>query len=256
MVTMERFEGDAACATWREAISAMVDGELAPSEQKALWAHLRHCAACRAYYRQLAALRQRLHRTDVVRLWLQSVKANRRLRRGLVAAIIVTALLSAGVTASFVRRRWKPPVMTPPIAVGLFERHLQAPPEWQANPHCFAGMECLHQRTATIAPLFLALPRWGRLERMGLCECLKTPIALYRLTVHGQPVLLFKFPVDRLPLQPTEQERFTFNGRTVTCAVVGDVHLLMWQERGQGFVLAARSGTVNLFQVLQRITLP
>jgi hypothetical protein len=256
MVTMERFEGDVACPTWREAISAMVDGELAPTEQQALWAHLRHCAACRAYYRQLAALRQRLHRTDVVRLWLQSVKTNRQLRRGLVVAVIVTALLSAGLTASFARRWWQSPVMTPPVAVGLFERHLQAPPEWQANPHCFAGMECLHQQTNTTVPQFLALPHWGRLERMGICECLKTPIALYRLTVNGQPVLLFQFSADRLPLQTPEGERFTFNGRTVTCTVIGDVHLLMWQERGQGFVLATPSGKVNPFQVLQRIALP
>lgn len=253
---MEGFEGDAACVAWREAISAMVDGELAPAEQQALWAHLHHCPSCRAYYRQLAALRQRLHRTDVVRLWLQSVKANQRLRRSLVAAIIVTALLSAGVTASLVRRWWQSPVMTPPIAVGLFERHLQAPPEWQANPNCFAGAECLLQRTNTTSLQFLALPYWGQLERMGVCECLKTPIAFYRLTVNGQPVLLFQFSLARLPLQLPEQERFTFNGRTVACTIIGNAHLLIWQEHGQGFVLAARPGAVNLFQILQRITLP
>jgi hypothetical protein len=57
-------------------------------------------------------------------------------------------------------------------------------------------------------------------------------------------------------LQTPEGERFTFNGRTVTCTVIGDVHLLMWQERGQGFVLATPSGKVNPFQVLQRIALP
>lgn len=253
---MEGFEGDAACVTWREAISAMVDGELAPAKQQALWAHLHHCPSCRAYYRQLAALRQRIHRTDVVRLWLRSVKTNQRLRRGLVAAVIVAVLLSAGITASFGRRWWHSPIMAPPVAVGLFERHLQAPPEWQVNPNCFAGAACLHQRTNTTALRFFALPRWGRLEQMGICECLKTPIAFYRLTVNGQPVLLFQFSLARLPLHLPEQERFTVSGRTVACTVIGDVHLLIWQEHGQGFVLTARSGMVNLFQVLQHILLP
>ncbi|GBC98136.1 hypothetical protein HRbin17_00633 [bacterium HR17] len=244
------------CAQWRESLSALVDGELPFSEQRAVWEHLRGCASCRAYYRQLSALQRRLHRTDPVTLWLRTLRANRWWRRALVASVMLTALLSAGATAFFVHRWWYAPAMTPIAAAGLFNHHAAVPPEWQANPSCAVGIACLGERTATAQPQFIALPRWGRLERAGVCECLGVPIALYQLTVQRSPVLLLQFNTDQLPLQAPAAERLVINGQPLTCTVVADTHVLMWQRGKQGFALVAPFGKVNLFQVFHHIAPP
>jgi copper(I)-binding protein len=51
------------CVAAREAVSARLDGELVPSEEPALVAHLEHCAGCRSF----AAGADALHRTTRVR---------------------------------------------------------------------------------------------------------------------------------------------------------------------------------------------
>lgn len=257
MDKLERPDEELGCPEWREAISAMADGEGVPSEQQRVWQHLRQCASCRAYYRQLQALRHRLNKTNWAALWAQTLRENRRLRHWLLAAIVLTALFSVGVTVAFVRRLWHPPVMTPMAAIGLFQHHLNTPPEWVFSPYCLSGAACLLNEKAKVTPVqFVALNRWGKWEQAGICQCLGCSVVLYRLTVNDQPVMLLQFNINGLPLQISEGERFSFNGRPLHCVLMADKHLLFWQEGQSGLVLIAPSGTVNPFVILQHIVVP
>lgn len=100
-------DADAGCATWREAISAIADGERAPVDPKLVDAHVARCPAC-------AAFRENVHRLarhtslapadrmpDLSRRVVKSARVADRLsvwwvlRLGLVVVAVQIAALSA-----------------------------------------------------------------------------------------------------------------------------------------------------------------
>ncbi len=239
------------CPEWEDALSAMVDGELPPSEQHHLWQHLRTCPACRQRYRELQALRHRLQGTGWAMLWAKAIRENQRLRRWLVAATLLTAIASAGATFGLARRFWMRPAMTPQVAIGIFRYHLHEPVEWIVNPTCPTSLECMAQKT--FVPPIKATPSNAKLLRTGICQCAGVPVALYLWEVNNEPVLLLHFNALSLPLQLPQGAKVLWQGKTLHCFVIADTHLLMWQEEANGFVLAMPYGKVNPLQFLSQI---
>lgn len=241
------------CPEWREAISAMADGELSPSEQNRVWQHLQTCPDCRQYYRQLQAVRKRIHRTNWALLWSKAVRENRRLRRLLVAGVLLAALASAGITFGLVRRFTTTPQMTPTVAIGVFRYHLSVPPEWSFNPNCQSGVKCMTEK-ASVMPVRFPFPKntenW---ERAGICECLGAPLVVYLATFNGHPLMLLHFNTSLLPLRADEGSKVCCCDKTLRCYVTEDVHLLFWQEGKDGFALLVPFGKLNPFQIIPHI---
>ena len=90
------------CSTAREAASALIDGELSELEAAHLDGHLRDCADCSAYARELGALAARLRAEPLERPALPIFTARRRsafarpLGRLQVAAAAATILVATG----------------------------------------------------------------------------------------------------------------------------------------------------------------
>ncbi len=252
---MDKFEAlkEKVCPEWRDGISAMVDGELSPSEHHRLWLHLQSCQQCRSYYRQLKAVRSRLQKTNWAALWSKAIKENRRLRRWFFAAVLLTALASTVVTAGLTHRFWKKPLMTPTAAVGIFRYHLQNPPEWSFNPNCPSSCQCMAERTK-VMPVRLNLPaKPNPWEWVGICDCLGVQVAIYFTTFQGQPIMLLNFNTKILPLKAEEGTTVNWNGKEMRCYIVADVHLLLWQEGDMGFALIVPYGKVNPLNIVSRI---
>ena len=244
------------CPEWAEAINAMVDGELAPSEHHRVWQHLQTCPTCRQYYRQLQAVRKRMQRTHWASLWAKAIRENRRLRRWLVVGVLVAAFLSASVTFGLVRRLFVPPQMTPLAAIGIFRYHSQVPPEWTFNPCCVSGAACMVEK-AKVKPVKLTLPQkpnaW---ERAGICECLGAPLAVYYTTVNQKPVMFLHFNTNLMPLKADEGTTVKWGEKRLRCYVLDEVHLLLWQEGQNGYALLVPFGELNPLQILPHIKLP
>jgi len=88
------------CPQARESVSARLDGELSEFEDVRLGAHLDHCAECRAYAGQLAALTAELRAAPLERPTTE-VFASRRRTMPASAAAAAVALVAASVVASF-----------------------------------------------------------------------------------------------------------------------------------------------------------
>lgn len=242
------------CPEWRDAINAMVDGELSPSEQQRLWAHLQTCPQCRQHYRQLQALKSRVRKANWAALWAKAIRENRRLRRWLVAAVLITAAVSAAATASLVQHFRKQPQMTPTAAIGVFRYHSLNPPEWTFNPHCESGSNCMAREKARVSPVkFRAQKSCVCCERAGVCECLGAPVLVYSLKVNEQPAMLLHFNTSVLPIKATEGTIVRLGGKVLSCYIVDDLHLLLWQERQNGFALIVPYGKVNPLKLVEQI---
>ncbi|MFN4179137.1 MAG: anti-sigma factor family protein [Armatimonadota bacterium] len=243
------------CQEWRDAISAMVDGELSPSEQQRLWRHLQTCPNCRQHYRQLQAVRGRIQKANWASLWMKAIRENRRLKRFLFVAIFATAILSAWVTSGLVGHLRNPPLMTPTSAVGILRYHLHNPFEWTFNPTCPESCRCMADK-AEVVPVRLKLPSKSQAwERMGICECLGEPVAVYLATIEGQPVMLINFNTKLLPLKSEEGTLVRWVDRNLHCYIISDSHLLLWQEGQQGYALIVPHGKVNPINLLPHLTL-
>lgn len=244
------------CPEWSEAISAMVDGELAPSEHHRLWQHLQTCPTCRQYYRQLQSIRKRMKRTHWASLWAKAIRENRRLRLWLVVGTLVAALLSASLTFGLVRHLFNSPQMTPLAAIGIFRYHLIVPPEWTFNPCCSSGAACMAER-AKVKPVTLKMPQkpnaW---ERAGICDCLGVPLTIYYTTVKQKPVMFLHFNTNLLPLKVDGSTIVRWDRKILHCSVVDEVHLLLWQERQNGYALLVPFGEVNPLKILPHIKSP
>ncbi|MFN3422219.1 MAG: anti-sigma factor family protein [Armatimonadota bacterium] len=253
---MDRFEKSdkQVCQEWKDAISAMVDGELSPSEQQRLWRHLQTCPNCRQHYRQLQAVRSRVQKANWAYLWMKAIRENRRLKRFLFIATFATAILSAWVTSSLVGRLRNPPLMTPTSAVGIFRYHLHNPFEWTFNPKCPESCSCMAEK-AEVVPVRLNLsPKSHTWERMGICECLGAPVAVYLTTVEGQPVMLINFNTKLLPLKSEGGTLVRWVDKNLRCYIISDSHLLLWQEGQQGYALIVPHGKVNPLNLLPHLT--
>lgn len=253
---MDKFDKTAnqGCLEWRDAISAMVDGELSPSEQQRLWMHLQVCPDCRQHYRELQAVRSRIQKTNWAALWAKAIRENRKLRRWLVAAVMLTAVVSVTATAAIVQHFRKQPQMTPTAALGIFRYHLLNPPEWTFNPSCEAGSNCMAKEKAHVTPVKLRSPeREVCCERAGICECLGAPILVYLLKVNGQPVMLLHFNTSTLPIKASEGTVVRLSDKTLSCHIIADMHLLLWREEQNGFALIVPYGKVNPLKLVERI---
>lgn len=253
---MDRFDKaeKQGCPEWKDAISAMVDGELSPSEQQRLWMHLQVCPDCRQHYRELQALKNRIQKASWATLWAKAIRENRKLRRNLVAAIILTAIVSVTVTAAFVQHFRKQPQMTPTAALGVFRYHLHNSPEWTFNPSCDVGSSCMAQEKANVTPAKLVM-REGEVccERAGICECLGAPILVYLLKVKEQPAMLLQFNTSVLPMKAIDGTIVRLTDKTLNCYVISDMHLLLWQERKNGFALVVPYGKINPLKLVEQI---
>jgi len=252
---MDKFDAlkEKVCPEWRDAISAMVDGELSPSEQHRLWLHLHSCEQCRSYYRQLRAVQSRLQKANWASLWSKAIKENRRLRLWLFTGILLTAVISAIVTANLTHHFGEKPLMTPTTAVGIFRYHLHNPIEWAFNPHCPSSCQCMSERTKVL-PVQLSLPtRLNAWDWMGICDCLGAPVATYFTTFQGQPTMLLNFNTKLLPLKAEDGTTVNWNGKEIRCYIVTDTHLLFWQEGDMGFALIVPYGKVNPLNIISRI---
>ncbi len=253
---MDRFDKSAkqGCPEWVDAISAMVDGELSPSEQQRLWMHLQSCPECRQHYRQLQAVRSRIQKANWAALWAKAIRENRKLRRWLVAAILLTAVVSVTATAAIVQRFRKQPQMTPTAALGIFRYHSLNPPEWTFNPNCEVGSSCMAQEKAHVTPVKLATQKGeARYERAGVCECLGVPILVYLLKVNEQPAMLLHFNASTLPIKAADGTIVRLSNKTLNCHIVDDMHLLLWQEGQNGFALIVPYGKINPLKLVEQI---
>ncbi|MCS7265321.1 MAG: zf-HC2 domain-containing protein [Armatimonadetes bacterium] len=252
---MDKFEAlmEKVCPEWKDAISAMVDGELAPSEHHRLWLHLQSCQKCRDYYRQLKAVQSRLRKANWAALWAKAIKENRRLRRWLFAAVLLTAIVSTAVTASLVRHFWKPTLMTPMAAIGIFRYHLHNPPEWTFNPNCPSSCQCMAEKTQVV-PVRLNVPtKPNSWDWMGICDCLGVPVSIYFANIQNQPVMLLNFNTKLLPMKAEEGTTVNWDGKEIRCYIVSDAHLLLWQESNCGFALIVPYGKINPLNLISRI---
>lgn len=256
---MDKFEKSAnqGCPEWRDAISAMVDGELSPSEQQRLWMHLQTCPNCRQHFRELQAVRNRVQKANWAALWAKAVRENRKLRKWLVAAVLLTAVVSVTATAALVQRFRKHPQMTPTAAIGVSRYHLLNPPEWTFNPSCYFGSHCMAQEKAHITPVRLGTQKGEiRCERAGICECLGVPVLVYSLKINGQPATLLQFNPSILPIKATNGTIVRLSNKTLNCYIIADMHLLLWQERQNGFALIVPYGKVNPLKLVEQIEIP
>lgn len=242
------------CPEWTEAINAMVDGELSPSEQHRLWMHLQTCPECRQRYRQLQAVRSRIQKANWAALWAKAIRENRKLRRWLVAAIILTAIVSVSATTALVRHFRKQPQMTPTAALGIFRYHSLNPFEWAFNPHCEVGSSCMAQAKASVAPVRLMTQKGEiQYERAGVCECLGVPILVYLLKVNGQTAMLLHFNASIFPIRAEEGVIVRLKDKTLYCYIIDDLHLLLWQKHQNGFALIVPYGKVNPLRLVEQI---
>ncbi len=234
----------------------MVDGEIAPNDQQRLWQHLQICPSCRSRYRELQALRTRLKRTNWASLWAKAVSENRRLRRWLVAAILFTALLSVSATFGIIRYLRPPLAMTPQMAIGIIQYHQAVAPEWVFNLNCPSSRACLVQKT-NLAPLLLP-PNLSASTpcQVGLCTCLGQPVVLYRFTVQKVPVTILHFNTRRLPLKITGSRGVLWCAQPLHCFIISEIHLLMWEKGENGFALAVPYGSINPLELLPKLGLP
>ncbi|MCS7185317.1 MAG: zf-HC2 domain-containing protein [Armatimonadetes bacterium] len=245
------------CPEWSDAISAMVDGELSPYEQQRLWMHLQTCPNCRQYYRQLQAVKTRVQKTNWAALWAKAIRENRKLRKWLVAAVVLTAIVSVTATTSVIQHFRKQPQMTPTAALGIFRYHLLNPFEWAFNPSCEAGSSCMAKEKANVTPIRLGTQK-GKVqsERAGVCECLGVPILVYLLKVNGHPVMLLHFNISTLPIKLSDSTVVCLSDKTLNCRIVADMHLLIWRERQNGFALIVPYGKVNPLKLVEQIEIP
>ncbi len=251
---MDKFDASVSpsgCAEWREAISAMVDGELAPSEQHRLWEHLRLCPACRHYYRQLQAVQKRLRQTHWAALWAKAVRENARLRRWLLFGVLLAALVSASATVGLVRHFWRSPTMTPQVALGIIQYHAHIPPDWVFNPKCSASISCMGEQLKVPQPRFA--PKVRQWERVGICQCLSVPVGFYQFAFQGHSVVLLHFNANALPMKVDAGSQVRWGKKCLHCCVVADKHLLMWREGDSGFVLAVPFGEINPLLLLAHL---
>lgn len=243
------------CSEWTEAINAMVDGELSPSEHHRVWQHLRTCSRCRQYYRQLQAVQKRVRRTNWASLWLKAVQENRRLKRRLVIGVLLAAIFSASIAFGLARKFISSPQMTPVAAVGIFRYHLSVPPEWTFNPCCSSGAACMTEK-AKVKPVKLAMPQTqSTWEKAGICECLGAPLVLYHAKLDRQPVMFLHFNTDLLPLKAENTTVVRWRGKTLNCYIIDNVHLLLWRDGKEGYALLVPFGKVNPLQILPRLKL-
>jgi len=86
------------CMRAREAASALLDGELSELEAAQLHGHLRGCAECDAYAREIGTLTARLRASALEQPALPAFIAQRRrpVLRPNVAAVAATVLLATG----------------------------------------------------------------------------------------------------------------------------------------------------------------
>ncbi len=235
----------------------MVDGEIAPADQQRLWQHLQTCSSCRSRYRELQALRARLKRTNWASLWAKAVSENRRLRRWFVAGILLTALLSVSATFGIIRYLRPSLAMTPQMAIGIVQYHQAVAPEWVFNLNCPSSQACLTQKT-NLAPLFLSSYHLSAPtpHQVGLCTCLGQPVVLYRFTIQRVPVTVLHFHTHHLPLKVTGSYRVLWCDQPLHCFIISEIHLLMWEKDENGIALAVPYGSINPLELLPKLGLP
>ncbi len=245
---------DESCIHWREWISALTDGEGNPSQRSAVWAHLRRCPPCRAYYRSLMAVKHRLQKVSWAHLLSEALARNRRMRRWAIVAVVSTAVLSVWATGRVVHYFFPTPTMTPLVAAGLYLQHLRTPPEALLNDQCPTGMACQIQHTLQIRAVpFMSLKRLASKVSAGLCDCVGQPVLIYRLERNGPPVFLLFFNANDLPLRKQGAGPITFAGRQVYCSFVSGLHVLLWHDGIEGAGIVAPQGQVNPFLLLPHL---
>lgn len=98
----------AGCAGWQEAVSARLDGELAPAESRRLDQHLAACASCRRFAGEAEALHRatRIRPAEAVPDLSDAIvdRSERRTRRGrsvaaAAAVVLVVACVAAALTS-------------------------------------------------------------------------------------------------------------------------------------------------------------
>lgn len=254
MSQIDEHYSDLGCPEWREAISAMADGEASPSEQQRTWAHLQNCPSCQVYYRHLQAVKKRLNRTNWASLWMQAVRENQKLRRWLFVAVVGAVIVSVGLTATFIRRFWRTPLMTPLVAAAIYRQHLQVPFETPINLSCQMAMKCQVTNALHLPPLQrAAIESQGNLERVGICNCAGCPVAVYQLKVRANPVMILQFNTNDLPLKVDKASKITSEECSAACTVVAGLHMLLWQEGSCGVALIVPEGKVNPFPIVRYI---